>query len=111
MRGFGPRSRRSRSGSNYYKLVAPMDGTVLKEDGEVGDMVDPGTILYRIGLEKPLWVVAEVNEEDIPRVQVGQKALLRTDAFANQVLPGFVKQITPAGDPVVEDFPRQDRVA
>ena len=88
----------------YYKLVSPMDGTVLKEDGEVGDMVEPGTILYRIGLEKPLWVVAEVNEEDIPRVQVGQKALLRTDAFANQVLPGFVKQITPAGDPIAKTF-------
>jgi membrane fusion protein (multidrug efflux system) len=88
----------------YYKLVAPMDGIVLKEDGEVGDMVDPGTILYRIGLEKPLWVVAEVNEEDIPRVRVGQKALLRTDAFANQVLPGFVKQITPAGYPVSKTF-------
>jgi membrane fusion protein, multidrug efflux system len=88
----------------YYKLVSPMDGTVLKEDGEVGDMVDPGTILYRIGLETPLWVVADVNEEDIPRVRVGQKALLRTDAFANQVLPGFVKQITPAGDPLSKTF-------
>ncbi len=88
----------------YFKLVSPMDGTVLKEDGEVGDMVDPGTILYRIGLERPLWVVADVNEEDIPRVQVGQKALLRTDAFAGQVLPGFVKQITPAGDPVSKTF-------
>ena len=81
---------------DYYKLVAPMDGTVLKEDGEVGDMVEPGTILYRIGLEKPLWVVADVNEEDIPRVQVGQKALLRTDAFASQVLPG-VRQADHAG--------------
>jgi len=89
---------------DYYKLVSPMDGTVLKEDGEVGDMVDPGTILYRIGLEKPLWVVADVNEEDIPRVKAGQRALLRTDAFAGQVLPGFVKQITPAGDPVSKTF-------
>lgn len=88
----------------YYKLVAPMDGIVLKEDGEVGDMVEPGTILYRIGLERPLWVVADVNEEDIPRVKVGQNALLRTDAFAGQVLPGTVKQITPAGDPVSKTF-------
>src|SRR5512141_1681711 len=72
----------------YFKLVSPMDGTVLKEDGEVGDMVDPGTILYRVGLERPLWVVADVNEEDIPRVQAGQKALLRADAFGNQALPG-----------------------
>lgn len=89
---------------DYYKLVAPMDGIVLKEDGEVGDMVDPGVILYRIGLDTPLWVVADVNEEDIPRVQKGQKALLRSDAFANQVLQGFVKQITPAGDPVAKTF-------
>jgi RND family efflux transporter MFP subunit len=89
---------------DYYKVLAPMDGTVLKEDGEVGDMVEPGTVLYRIGLEHPLWVVAEVNEEDIPRIRIGQKALLRTDAFANQVLPGTVKQITPAGDPVAKTF-------
>jgi RND family efflux transporter MFP subunit len=89
---------------DYYKVVAPMDGTVLKEDGEIGDMVDPGTILYRIGLEKPLWVVADVNEEDIPRVQAGQKAMLRTDAFANQALTGYVKQITPAGDPISKTF-------
>jgi membrane fusion protein, multidrug efflux system len=88
----------------YYKIAAPMDGTVLKEDGEVGDMVDPGTVLYSIGLLKPLWVVADVNEEDIPRVRVGQKALLRSDAFGGQVLPGHVKQITPAGDPVSKTF-------
>lgn len=88
----------------YYELLAPMDGTVLREDGEVGDMVEPGTILYRIGLARPLWVVAEVNEEDLPRIKVGQKALLRTDAFAGKTLTGFVKQITPAGDPVAKTF-------
>ena len=88
----------------YYELLAPMDGTVLREDGEVGDMVESGTILYRIGLARPLWVVAEVNEEDLPRIRVGQKALLRTDAFAGKSLTGFVKQITPAGDPVAKTF-------
>jgi RND family efflux transporter MFP subunit len=88
----------------YYELEAPMDGVVLKEDGEVGDMVDPGTILYRIGLPKPLWVVAEVNEEDVPRVAIGQTALLRTDAFPGKPLQGYVKQITPAGDPVAKTF-------
>jgi RND family efflux transporter MFP subunit len=89
---------------DYYRLVAPMDGIIMKEDGEVGDMVEPGTVLYRVGLPKPLWVVADVNEEDIPRVAVGQTALLRTDAFAGQLLTGRVKQITPAGDPVAKTF-------
>ncbi len=89
---------------DYYRVASPMDGVVLREDGEVGDMVDPGTILYKVGLPKPLWIVADVNEEDIPRVALGQKALLRTDAFADQVLQGTVKQMTPAGDPVAKTF-------
>lgn len=89
---------------DYFRIASPMDGVVLREDGEVGDMVDPGTILYKVGLPKPLWIVADVNEEDIPRVALGQTALLRTDAFADQVLRGTVKQMTPAGDPVAKTF-------
>ena len=89
---------------DYYRVASPMDGVVLREDGEVGDMVDPGTILYKVGLPKPLWLVADVNEEDIPRVALGQTALLRTDAFAERVLQGTVKQMTPAGDPVAKTF-------
>ena len=87
-----------------YKLVAPMDGVVLREDGEVGEIVDSLNVLYRIGLPKPLQVVAEVNEEDIPRVWNGMKVLLRTDAFLNQPLEGMVSEITPAGDPVAKTY-------
>src|SRR5262249_44776365 len=54
--------------------------------------------------ERPLWVVAEANEEDVPRIALGQKVLLRADAFAGQVLSGVVKEITPAGDPVAKTF-------
>lgn len=87
-----------------YKLVAPMDGVVLREDGEVGEIVDSLNVLYRIGLPRPLQVVAEVNEEDIPRVSNGMKVLLRTDAFLNQPLEGTVSEITPAGDPVAKTY-------
>ena len=81
-----------------------MDGVVLREDGEVGEVVDSNTVLYRIGLPKPLQLVAEVNEEDIPRVQVGQTVLLRFDAFTDQRLTGSVREITPAGDPVAKTY-------
>jgi RND family efflux transporter MFP subunit len=87
-----------------YKLVAPMDGVVLREDGEVGEIVDSLNVLYRIGLPRPLQVVSEVNEEDIPRVRIGQKALLRTDAFLNQPLEATVSDITPAGDPIAKTY-------
>lgn len=87
-----------------YKLLAPMDGVVLREDGEVGEIVDSLNVLYRIGLPRPLQVVAEVNEEDIPRVRNGMKVLLRTDAFLNQPLEGTVSDITPAGDPIAKTY-------
>ncbi|MGO1075036.1 efflux RND transporter periplasmic adaptor subunit [Inquilinus sp. CA228] len=87
-----------------YVLRAPMRGLVLRKDGEVGEIVDPGTILFWVGEPKPLWVIADVNEEDIPLVAVGQKALLRADAFPGQALPATVDSITPKGDPVAKTY-------
>ncbi|MGK9166885.1 efflux RND transporter periplasmic adaptor subunit [Inquilinus limosus] len=87
-----------------YVLRSPMRGQVLRKDGEVGEIVDPGTILFWVGEPKPLWVIADVNEEDIPQVTVGQKALLRSDAFPGQALPATVDSITPKGDPVAKTY-------
>ena len=87
-----------------YTIVAPMDGVVLRRDGEVGEIAEAGQILFRIGVPKPLQVVAEVNEEDIPRVALGETALLRTDAFPEQRLGGKVSDITPMGDVAAKTF-------
>ena len=87
-----------------YTITAPMAGVVLRRDGEVGEIVDPGQVLYRVGVPKPLQVVAEVNEEDIPRVTVGQSVLLRSDAFAGKQLDGKLREITPMGDPVAKTY-------
>jgi multidrug efflux pump subunit AcrA (membrane-fusion protein) len=48
--------------------------------------------------------VADVNEDDIPRVRVGQKALLRSEGFSGQTLQASVADITPKGDPVAKTF-------
>lgn len=87
-----------------YTIRAPMDGIVLRKDGEVGEIVEAGQVLFRVGNPKPLQVVAEVNEEDIPRVNVGQRVLFRTDAFPERTLEGKVREITPMGDPVAKTY-------
>jgi RND family efflux transporter MFP subunit len=87
-----------------YTIAAPMDGVVLRRDGEIGEIAEPGQVLFRVGVPKPLQVVAEVNEEDIPRVIVGQTVLLRTDAFAGRRLEGKVREITPMGDAVARTY-------
>lgn len=81
-----------------YIIVAPMDGVVLRRDGEIGEIAEAGQVLFRVGVPKPLQVVAEVNEEDIPRVALKQTVLFRTDAFPGERLEGNVREITPMGD-------------
>ena len=87
-----------------YEIVAPMEGIVLRRDGEVGEIAEAGQVLFRVGMPKPLQVVAEVNEEDIPRVAIGQLVLLRTDAFPNRRIEGKVREITPMGDAVAKTY-------
>ena len=55
-------------------------------------------------MPKPLQVVAEVNEEDIPRVALGHAVLFRTDAFPDERLTGKVREITPMGDVVTKTY-------
>jgi RND family efflux transporter MFP subunit len=87
-----------------YTIVSPMDGLVLRRDGETGEIAEVGQVLFRVGVPTPLQVVAEVNEEDIPRVAVGQTTLFRTDAFPDRRLEGKVSEITPMGDYAAKTF-------
>ncbi len=85
-------------------LRAPMDGLVLRRDGEVGEIVGPTEVPFWVGQPTPLHVVAEINEEEIIKVSVGQKAFLRSEAFEGQALRADVSQITPKGDPARKTF-------
>ncbi len=85
-------------------LRAPLDGMVLRRDGGVGDVVGPTDVLFWVGPPLPMQVVAEVNEEEINRIAVGQKAFLRSEAFPGMALRANVSQITPKGDPTRKTF-------
>jgi membrane fusion protein, multidrug efflux system len=88
------------------KLRAPMDGVVLRKDGEVGEVAGTGAndVLFWVGRPKPLRVVSDVNEEDIPRVKTGQDVLVRSEGFKDQPLVAKVGEITPKGDPATKTF-------
>jgi RND family efflux transporter MFP subunit len=85
-------------------LRAPLDGMVLRRDGEMGEIVGPTDVLFWVGPPTPMQVVAEINEDEITRIATGQKAFLRSEAFATQALRATVSQITPKGDPTRKTF-------
>jgi RND family efflux transporter MFP subunit len=85
-------------------MLAPLDGVVLRKDGEVGEVVQAGDVLLWVGQDRPYWITAEVDEEDIPRIVSGQRALITADAFPDRVMEGTVSEVTPMGDPINKNY-------
>lgn len=85
-------------------LEAPIAGVILRQDGLVGEVVEAGRVLYWVGPPRPIRVVADVDEQDIPRVRAGQRVLVKADAFPGQAIEGKVADITLKGDPINQTY-------
>jgi RND family efflux transporter MFP subunit len=88
----------------YARLLAPTAGTVIRRDGEIGQLMTPGSPVFWLAVDSPPRVTADVDEEDIARVLPGQAVLIRADAFPGQVFQGRVHGITPKGDPTGRSY-------
>ena len=103
--------RRAKAQRGFMTLTAPADGRIIRRSGEVGQFIPAGQAVFSLSCCAPLRVTADVDEEDIPRVRVGQKVVLHTDALPEQVFDGEVSQMTPKGDPVARTFRVRIRLA
>ncbi len=80
-------------------FTAPISGKVTRlnvEEGEtviVGTMNNPGSLVLTISELSRVEAVVEVDETDIPYVEVGDSTLLELDAFPNQLFSGVVTEI------------------
>ena len=88
---------------SYMTLLAPGDGTVIRRDGEIGELITAGEPVFWLAGQK-MRVSAEVDEEDIALVEPGQKVLISADAFPGEIFEGTVQSITPKGDPVARSY-------
>jgi HlyD family secretion protein len=85
-------------------LRAPIRGTVLTRDVEVGSPVSSilnlganATLVMTLGDIAQVFVRGRVDEADIGRVQLGQPARIRVETFKDKVFDGRVTQISPMG--------------
>ena len=73
-------------------LVAPINGTVIVRDVEPGQTVTTNDAL--LVLSDRLIVQADVDETDIGEVKLGQKAVVRLDAYPEIKIEGVVDHIS-----------------
>ena len=80
-------------------ITSPIDGVVTRrniEEGEtvvIGTMNNPGTVLMTIADFSILEAHVEVDETDIPSVQLGQAAAITIDALPDTTYTGRVTEI------------------
>ncbi len=76
-------------------LRSPANGVVLEKPSVQGMRFMPGEVLYRIADLSALWVQAEVFEQDLGLVRLGQAAKIRVNAYPDRVFGGKVAFIYP----------------
>lgn len=80
-------------------IRAPMSGTVTRlniDEGEtavVGTMNNPGSLLLTISDLSVVEALLEVDETDVPRIDVGDSAVVEIDAFPDDWFSGTVSRI------------------
>ena len=64
------------------RLYAPSDGIIAKRWLLIGDISQPGQSIYTIIQNKKLWVVIYLEETNLDKIHIGQKAIYTIDAFS-----------------------------
>jgi len=87
------------------EIRAPIAGTILSISVERGSIVASavtnvggGTSLATIADLTDLRVVGQIDEAQIGRVAVGQKAAIRVDAYPDRTFEGRVERVSPLGE-------------
>ncbi|MHB8864883.1 MAG: efflux RND transporter periplasmic adaptor subunit [Pirellulaceae bacterium] len=100
--------RNSQQDLERTEIRAPIDGTVIDRDVEVGEIVIagttnlPGTVLMTIGDMDRMRVRADVDETDVALIRPGQPARIFLQADQDNPVPGEVDLIAPKGTKLAE---------
>jgi Cu(I)/Ag(I) efflux system membrane fusion protein len=89
------RLERERRASRTVVWPAPFSGIVLEKTVFEGMRFMPGDPLYKIAGVSPIWVIAEVFEQDLGLVAVGQPATITVKAYPGRTFGGRVAFIYP----------------
>ena len=81
---------------NSTVVKAPIDGTIANRIVEPGVYMKKGWPLMSVVPTKDVWIIANFKETQIKNIKVGQKAVIKIDAFSNLKLEGKVLSFSPA---------------
>lgn len=97
-------NEQSRAAVNYnisqqnlsnFSIVSIMDGKIYDILREKGELITPQTPLAVIGQADVFVLELEIDENDVSKVEVGQKLAVTMDSYPNQVFEAVINKIFP----------------
>jgi multidrug resistance efflux pump len=98
-----PASTLSSDNPHYIQqnIRAPLSGIIASRWVNLGDAVSPGQQLLTITDPNEIWVMANIDENEIHRIKPGQRVDIHVDA-TDETLPGSVEYIVPLTTSIVQ---------
>jgi len=75
---------------NTFDLRSPRSGVISERDADIGQLIDNVHSLFIVSDLSRVWVMADVYEKDIEKVQVGNPATVSVDSFPHTTFNGKV---------------------
>jgi cobalt-zinc-cadmium efflux system membrane fusion protein len=89
--------------SNIVSINAPISGVIIAQNvtnaAAAGVTFSGSSTVFTIADLSVVWIVCDVYENDIPKIQLGQPAQIRLNAYPGRVLTGHISDIGPVLDP------------
>ncbi|WP_420239226.1 efflux RND transporter periplasmic adaptor subunit [Telmatobacter bradus] len=91
--------------SSVVPVYAPISGVIVAQNvtnaSAAGVSLSGSSTAFTIADLSTVWVVCDVYENDIPKLQLGQQASITFNAFPDKPLTGRVSDIGPILDPAL----------
>jgi membrane fusion protein, heavy metal efflux system len=91
--------------SNIVGINAPISGVIIAQNvtnaAAAGVNFSGSSTAFTIADLSVVWVICDVYENDIPKIQLGQPAQIVLNAYPGRVLTGHISDIGPVLDPTI----------
>ncbi|MEO6831207.1 MAG: efflux RND transporter periplasmic adaptor subunit [Chitinophagaceae bacterium] len=93
-------------GGSIYNITSPISGFIVSKKINQNEQLrsDGSEPIFSVAEINEVWVLANVNESDISRVQVGYDVAIKTLAFPDTVYRGKIDKIFNAIDPATRSM-------
>ena len=91
--------------SSIVNVYAPISGVIVAQNvtgsSAAGVNLSGSATAFTIADLSTVWIVCDVYENDIPRLQLGQEANIKLNAWPDRPLTGHISDIGPILDPTI----------